>query len=981
MVFALNLLTVYKAHAQDFRRQTRKTTNTPDSLLAPEGPPEARTIHGRVSGLNDGEVLPLASIMEFGTSNGVLSELDGTFSIKMDVSKPCKLVCKYIGYQTTEAELNPNSGYIHFRMPESFLVKKELVVSASRKIERKFESPVSIEMLNITDIRNNPGINMYDAINNLSGIDVITTSVTFKTFNTRGFNSSYNHRFIQRFDNMDLSMPGFNLSLGMLNGPVDLDIERTELIPGSSSALYGANAITGLLNTISKSPYQHKGLSVNLKTGVNHVDGIDNAPVPLVDFSLRYANTFGDNKWAYKVTLGYLQATDWKATDYSDNANYNYSNNLTSYGYGKGKGNPGYEAANISGDEVSSIFDSATFKVPVPGGGTIPLVNEPLKVARTGYRETDLFAYKPYNIKSDLALFYKPNKNTEISFTSRFSSGSSSFQIDSRAQISNFFLQQHKFEIKGKNFGFRSYVIFENTGNVFDATVTAININRAAKADDNWMASYLFAYSGYYNILNAALGNPNDTLRKGSDEDARKFADGDNSAYAAYLQQMGIDSTLCKLLLGRAQFKPGSATFDSAFHYTTHHPPYQNGSMLYSTSKAWYTEYIYHFNRHIPFADVITGINYRLNAPNTHGSVFADAQQRIYAQEIGAFAQATKAVYNKRLKFQISARYDKMQRFSAKLSPRASVVFLAGKQQQHSLRLSSQIGYRMPALIDQFNYIDFPRALTLGGFYEDAFKLNLVRKSSDGSDFVNLYFQNSVNAYLNSGDSSKLIKPVIKDIAPEELRSVELGWRWFSFEKLETDLSLFVSNYRNIISTQQYIGPINRSDTISPSYVKNPAQTQLYRMPANSDVPVTALGYTLAFNYYHGKHFIWHGNYNYNYMIESEAFKAQDFIGSFNTPKHKYNLGLSAVNILKIWSFTANFKWVDQTNFKEYNKEGTIAAYYNLDLMLSCYLPKYKTHLKLGGTNVTNNRYTQALGSPTVGAVYYFSILFEDIIH
>jgi outer membrane receptor for monomeric catechols len=168
--------------------------------------------------------------------------------------------------------------------------------------------------------------------------------------------------------------------------------------------------------------------------------------------------------------------------------------------------------------------------------------------------------------------------------------------------------------------------------------------------------------------------------------------------------------------------------------------------------------------------------------------------------------------------------------------------------------------------------------------------------------------------------------------------------------------------------------------TISADFVKKPDQTQLYRMPANSIVPVTAFGFTLAANYLVNKHLMFIGNYNFNQMNETKEFLAQDFISNFNTPKHKYNLGINIVKIKNVFALTRNFKWVSKTEFKEYSKYGLINAYYNLDLMVSYELTKQKIILKLGGTNVTNHRYAQAIGSPTVGAVYYFSILFDDMI-
>ncbi len=969
--------------AQEFRSKSKKMVQVADSLLPPDGPVYARIIHGMVSMTSNGEQLPLATIVEYGTNNGVLASIDGTFAIKVNLTRPCKLICSYLGFFSETFEPNENTAYFHFRMKENFTVTKAVVISASRKLERKFESPVTIQMLSAMDLRQNPSMNMYDRLINLAEIDVITTSVTFKTINTRGFNSSYNHRFIQRFDNMDLSMQGFNLSLNQLNGPIDLDVERIELIPGSSSALYGPNAINGLLNTTSKSPYTYKGLSVNYKSGVNHVDGIDNKPAPIYDFSLRYANTFKNEKWAYKVTMGYLSATDWKATDYRDIANYGYSNNLTTYGQKLGPGNSGYESANISGDEVTNVFDSNTFKVDVPNIGKIPLVNEPLKVSRTGYKETQLFEYKPYNAKSDISFYYRPDKHTEISWISRFSVGSSSFQIDNRAQIKNFFLNQHKFEIKGKNAIFRTYIIFENTGQTFDATLTGININRAAKSDENWMAQYILAFSGYYNKLNSQLDTSQrmDAIQSFNDAAARKFADGNNAEFAKRVHAYGLDTALTNILLGRAQFQPGTKEFDSAFNYVTNHSFTENGSKLTSTSKSWYTEYIYDFKDLRLPVSILAGANYRINAPATHGSVFPDKTIPIYSSEIGAFVQASKNYHDERIKLQASARLDKMQRFDPKFSPRVSVVILLGRQKQHSLRVSGQIGYRMPALIDQFNLIFMPRAITFGGFYKDAASLNLIKKQSDGTDFVNMYVQSSVNAFLKTGDSTLLKKTTIKDIVPEKLKSLEFGWRSFLFEKIETDMNFFISNYSNLISTQQFIGPVNATDTISPAYVKNIQNTQVYRMGVNSSVPVIAVGYTFAFSYQATKNYSVFGNYNYNKMFETDAFLAQDFIGNFNTPKNKINLGINGIKIKNNFGFSMIYRWVDYIDFKEYNKQGLIKSYYNIDLMISYSLPKYHTLFKTGGTNITNIRYTQALGAPTVGAIFYFSVLFDNLLN
>ena len=112
-----------------------------------------------------------------------------------------------------------------------------------------------------------------------------TSSLTFKVPNTRGFNIPNNFRFMQLVDGVDMQAATLGVPLGNAIGPTELDIQSVEITPGAASALYGMNAINGMANLITKSPFTHQGLSIYQKTGVNHVDGMDHDP--------RYSNGNG----------------------------------------------------------------------------------------------------------------------------------------------------------------------------------------------------------------------------------------------------------------------------------------------------------------------------------------------------------------------------------------------------------------------------------------------------------------------------------------------------------------------------------------------------------------------------------------------------------------------------------------------------------------------------------------------------------------
>jgi hypothetical protein len=125
---------------------------------------------------------------------------------------------------------------------------------------------------------------------------------------------------------------------------------------------------------------------------------------------------------------------------------------------------------------------------------------------------------------------------------------------------------------------------------------------------------------------------------------------------------------------------------------------------------------------------------------------------------------------------------------------------------------------------------------------------------------------------------------------------------------------------------------------------------------------------------------MFYANYNYNHLISSKDFASQDFVNGFNTPKHKTNIGFRGVNLYKHFGITSNLRWVDAFYFVEYDRVGIVDAYYNLDLMLNYTFAKQKTMVKIGGSNITNNRFIQALGTPTVGAIYYISVVYDGLI-
>src|SRR4030095_5598740 len=310
-----------------------------------------------------------------------------------------------------ELEVKSLESKLSIALATQTVLGKEVVVTASRVAESILKSPVAIEKLDISDIRASPAPSFYDALENVKGVQMTTSSITFKVPNTRGFNIPNNFRFVQMVDGVDMQSATLGVPLGNAIGPTELDIASVEITPGAASALYGMNAINGMANLITKSPFVYQGLSIYQNTGINHVDGMDEPPRLMTESAIRYAKAF-NNKFAFKINIGYMQGTDWRSNTQTDQN----PNNLKS-------ANPGFPA--LDGPSNNTAYDgwnkygddalAGSNLISLSGLNIDGKANQTLRIARTGYWENDLVSPKVHNLKFDGQLNYRISENAELS--------------------------------------------------------------------------------------------------------------------------------------------------------------------------------------------------------------------------------------------------------------------------------------------------------------------------------------------------------------------------------------------------------------------------------------------------------------------------------------------------------------------------------------------------------------------------------------
>ncbi|MGQ3130438.1 MAG: TonB-dependent receptor [Flavobacteriales bacterium] len=924
-------------------------------------------ISGKVSDAGSGEAMYAVTVMQKDTRNGVGTDPEGNFTLTVP-KLPVTLVISALGYTKQEYEVKSPNEKILIKMDPAQKALGTVEITGSRISEKQKQAPLTVESMDIIAIKETPSASFYEGLGNMKGVDLTSASIGFKVINTRGFNSTSPVRSLQLIDGVDNQSPGLNFSLGNFLGSSELDIKRVDIIQGASSSFYGPNAFNGVINMETKSPFDFTGLSVSAKFGERL----------LFEGAARWAQKFQNKKgrdiFAYKVNMYYMRANDWQAT------NYNPSTDSEA-----GKDNPGgYDAVNRYGDEALAglydwVSDSLTRK-NFPGLGYI---------YRTGYKETDLVNYNSKNIKANVALHFMLTPKVEAMAVSNFGYGTTVYQGENRYNLKDILFFQNKIEFREKDkWFFRMYATNEDAGKTYDAVVTAFLMQNVRLLESNlfqaqndpqraWNAEYkkLWALNSPANPTVPGNTSFNAMIRGGNGAPGLPGMPSYQQPVNAYdyLQADAVmalyhDSLVAMHNIMRAYMDsmyylmPGTPEFQAAFDSITSNPLGQGGSRFVDRSALYHAHGEYKFRVWKNRITFTTGLAARLYAPNSQGTIFIDtAGTRIYNFEAGAYLGIDLKL--EKVLLSLTNRVDKNINFPFLWSPAFSVVYTPHRK--HTLRFSFSSAIRNPTLADQYFNYNVGRATLRGNI----------------SGYDSLITTESFIDYIRGEvpDFGKLRYFNVDPVRPERVYTAEIGYRGTLGNNFYLDFSAYYSLYNNFIGYR--IGV----ETDFNLFTSLPVNTTVLRVASNSKDIVHTRGVSVQAIYNFAKFFNINGNYSYNELDRRGS--TDPLIPAFNTPRHKFNVGFGARDImwkikkvrLNNWGFNINYKWVEGFRFEGSPQfTGEIPSYGTLDAQISWNYKKAKTTFKIGAQNLTNNMVYQVYGGPRVGRLAYISIQFDN---
>ena len=925
-----------------------------------------QVIRGQVVDGDTGEPVFAAGVLVQGSNQGTSTDFDGRFRLEVP-SLPVQINVSFIGYAMMSVNVRGGEREIRVVLEPDAVLMEAAEVVGSRIDERQKQGPLTVESMDVLAIKEAPSGNFYEGLGNLKGVDLTSASLGFKIINTRGFNSTSPVRSLQLIDGVDNQSPGLNFSLGNFLGAPELDVMKVDIVAGASSAFYGPGAFNGVVSMETKSPFRFPGVSVSAKVGERN----------LTETGFRYADYVTDSQGnpvlGFKVNAFRFSADDWVADNYNPVDGTDY-----------GSANPGgYDAVNVYGDEYRTVFDySGDNSANARGLGAF---------YRTGYREIDLVDYETKNLKVSTALHLRlqPKQSYESAelvygFNSGF--GTTVYQGDNRFSLRDIEFYQHKIQLSkpGKWF-VRAYRTSEDAGNSYDPYATALRLQENTRSDYShskvyyryWVDSIVpginATYPGLEQIgVDPNYGFPIFAYPEGSVEEW--YADNSDSLMMWHNQveqwanngTAGLPDVLQDPL---GYLAPGTPEFETEFNrlVAAKNNEEEGGTRFYDRSSLVHA----HAERQFEvegFEEVRIGANYRRYTPNSAGTIFSDtAGVVITNQEMGLYGGATKRLAEDKVILTASIRADKNQNFDWVLSPAASMVWKP--REQDYLRVSFSSALRNPTLADQYLFLDVGPA-TLVGNLEG--RENLVTISS----FIDYRNSVSANAGLPFGNLDTLQYFDIAPIRPEQVKSMEVGYRTTLWDKLYLDGSWYYSQYNDFIGYNIGLDVLFQN----PTFPEAVTGLDVYRYAANSINTVRTTGASIGANWYAGDHWMLSGNYSWNRLVKTD--ENDPIIPAFNTPEHKYNLGLSARDLrlreASTWGAGLNYKWVQGFVFEGSPQfTGVVPTFDVLDIQANARIDALNMTIKAGASNVLQNWHIEAYGGPAVGRLAYLSLLFE----
>ena len=186
-----------------------------------------------------------------------------------------------------------------------------LVISASKSEQALVDAPATVSVVSSEEIAKAPSTNVGDLLRSVPGTNVVQISARDVNITSRQATSTLPNSQLALLDGRSLYLDFFGIILWDFVPSDPAEIQQIEVVRGPASAVWGANALTGVVNILTKSPRHSAGTSATFSGGVfgrGAGDSVGQGAGQTLGLHLRHARVV-DDRWSFKVSGG-LSSSD-----------------------------------------------------------------------------------------------------------------------------------------------------------------------------------------------------------------------------------------------------------------------------------------------------------------------------------------------------------------------------------------------------------------------------------------------------------------------------------------------------------------------------------------------------------------------------------------------------------------------------------------------------------------------------------------------
>ncbi|MGZ4976365.1 MAG: TonB-dependent receptor plug domain-containing protein [Methylobacter sp.] len=176
-------------------------------------------------------------------------------------------------YAEDRQSINALSSEDLLAMPLEQVMTLSIATSVSKKEQNVKDSAAAIFVISAEDIRRSGATNIPEALRMAPGLQVARINANQWAVTIRGFNDRTANKLLVLMDGRTLFFPGFSGTLWETLDMLMENIERIEVIRGPGATLWGANAVNGVINIISKNAKKTQGTELSVTVGDEQVFG------------------------------------------------------------------------------------------------------------------------------------------------------------------------------------------------------------------------------------------------------------------------------------------------------------------------------------------------------------------------------------------------------------------------------------------------------------------------------------------------------------------------------------------------------------------------------------------------------------------------------------------------------------------------------------------------------------------------------------